>query len=89
VPTLAPSDNGAVVTLTAAIAPLSFTGTLNIAAGTGVITLGNAGPLGNYVITANAIDNCAASTQSPFNVAVGSDLFFSNGFETPLPLQLP
>lgn len=78
-PSAAPSDNGSVSTLTAT-ASAGYTGTLSGNTGTGVITVGNAGPAGSYTVTVTATDNCGASSNRPFTLAVG-DALFANGFE--------
>ena len=69
-PSVAPSDNGSVATLTAT-AP-GFTGTLSGNASTGVITISNAGlgSLTPYVITVTATDNCGLISTRIFNLNV-------------------
>lgn len=63
-PTANPSDNGSISTQT--IAAPGFSGTLAVNTSTGVITMGNAGPIGNYNVTVTATDNCGASTSTTF-----------------------
>ncbi|MBX7222871.1 MAG: hypothetical protein K1Y36_23180 [Blastocatellia bacterium] len=67
-PSAAPTDNGSVVSLTAA-AP-GFTGTLTGNAGTGVVTASNAGPAGTFTCTVTATDNCGATSTATFTITV-------------------
>ena len=69
-PSVAPSDNGNIATLTAT-AP-GFTGTLSGNTTTGVITISNAGPgsLTPYVVTVIATDNCGLTSTRTFNLNV-------------------
>jgi hypothetical protein len=78
-PSAAPTDNGSVDTLTAS-ASAGFTGTLAGNTSSGVVTVGNAGPAGSYTVTVTATDNCGASANRQFTLAVG-DALFANGFE--------
>jgi uncharacterized repeat protein (TIGR01451 family) len=67
-PDAAPTDNGAVMTLTAT-AP-GFSGTFSGNPSTGVITISNAGPTGSFTVTVTATDNCVAMTQRTFSLQV-------------------
>lgn len=78
-PSLVPSDNGSISTLTAAASPPAFTGTLNTTLATGVVAVGNVGPLGSYTVTVTATDNCAATSTRTFTLGAG-DLIFRDGF---------
>src|SRR5205085_5522377 len=69
-PSAAPSDNGSVVSLTAS-AP-GFTGTFSGNTSTGVITITNANPPGNYTVTVTATDNCSATTTRTFTLNVNT-----------------
>ncbi len=69
-PSTAPTDNGTVASL-AASAP-GFTGTFNGTPATGVITVANAGPAGNYTVTVTATDNCGAAATTTFTLAVNT-----------------
>ncbi len=69
-PNAAPSDNGAIASITA-IAP-GFTGTLTVNRATGAITITNANPPGNYTVTVTATDNCGAQTTRTFMLTVNS-----------------
>lgn len=80
VPTAEPADNGSVMSLTAS-AP-GFTGSLVGNPVTGVIAIGNAGPVSAtpYGVTVTATDNCGATSVRSFNLTV-IEFIFSNGFE--------
>jgi uncharacterized protein (TIGR03437 family) len=64
-----PSDNGSVVNLTVG-ASQGFGGSLGIDAATGVVTISNARPAGEYIITVTAIDNCGANAAATFPLLV-------------------
>jgi hypothetical protein len=66
-PASAPGDNGSTV-LTVAAVP-SFSGTLSVSP-SGVVSVGNAGPAGNYTVTVTSTDNCGATATSAFTLAV-------------------
>jgi CSLREA domain-containing protein/uncharacterized repeat protein (TIGR01451 family) len=67
-PSAAPTDNGTVASLTAS-AP-AFTGTFAGNPATGVITITNAGPVGNYTVTVTATDNCGTQATTTFPLQV-------------------
>ncbi|MDX2042869.1 MAG: putative Ig domain-containing protein [Acidobacteriota bacterium] len=69
-PNVAPSDNGAIASITA-IAP-GFSGMLTGNPATGAITITNANPPGNYTVTVTATDNCGAMTNRSFTLTVNS-----------------
>ena len=69
-PSVVPSDNGSVVTLTAS-AP-GFTGTLVGNPATGTITVTNVNSPGNYTVNVTATDNCGARTNRTFTLSVTS-----------------
>ena len=69
-PTLPPSDNGTIISMTAT-AP-GFAGTVSIDQVTGVVTIANAGPPGNYTISVTATDNCAAMASRTFTLVVNA-----------------
>ncbi|HWQ31513.1 MAG TPA: FG-GAP-like repeat-containing protein [Blastocatellia bacterium] len=75
-PTSPPTDNGTVTSLTAA-AP-GFTGSFSASSSTGVITISNAGPVGNYIVTITATDNCGATASTSFALTVGAPPVISN-----------
>jgi len=66
-PSVAPSDNSSISSITAA-AP-GFTGTLAVNAA-GVVSITNAGPAGNFSITVTATDNCGAQSSRSFSLTV-------------------
>ncbi len=57
-------DNGSIKSLTAS-AP-NFTGTFIVNASTGVVSIGNAGPVGQFIVTIMATDNCEAPSAAQF-----------------------
>ncbi len=71
-PTAAPTDNGTIASVTAAAAPNTFTGTFSGNTTTGAVTISNASPSGNYTITVTLTDNCGATTQKTFTLAVNA-----------------
>jgi len=62
------SDNGSIQRITAA-AP-NFTGTFSVNLTTGVISIGKAGPVGQYTVTVTGVDNCGATATTQFNLNV-------------------
>ncbi|MGH9841961.1 MAG: putative Ig domain-containing protein [Blastocatellia bacterium] len=68
-PSVAPSDNGSIVSLTAS-AP-GFTGTLSVNAA-GVVSISNANPTGPFTVTVTATDNCGASSTASFSLTVSA-----------------
>jgi CSLREA domain-containing protein len=68
-PSVAPSDNGSIASLTAN-AP-GFTGTLSVNAA-GVVSIANAGPAGPFTVTVTATDNCGASSMASFTLTVNA-----------------
>jgi hypothetical protein len=81
VPTTPPDDNASVASFVVGIQPNSFTGTLLPEPSTGIITILNAGPEGDYMITATVTDNCGAITEREVELRVLGDTIFVNGFE--------
>ena len=69
-PSVAPSDNGSVASLTAS-AP-GFTGTLAGNPATGVISVTNANPTGSFTVTVTATDNCGATSTATFTLTVNA-----------------
>lgn len=80
-PSAAPSDNGTVSSISVSSTPGSFTGSLSANSSTGVVSIGNAGPVGPYTITVTAVDNCSLTSTRNFSLAVNGDAVFANGFE--------
>ncbi len=69
-PNAVPSDNVAVVSLTAS-AP-GFTGTFAGNTASGVITVTGATPAGSYTVTVTATDNCGATATRTFTLIVNT-----------------
>jgi hypothetical protein len=69
-PSVAPTDNGTISSLTGS-AP-GFTGTFSGNPLTGVITVTNAGPAGSYSVTVSATDNCGATSTTTFTLNVNA-----------------
>jgi hypothetical protein len=55
-PNAAPADNGTITSIVAATS--NFTGTFSVNPASGVVTVNNAGPAGEYFVYVNATDNC-------------------------------
>lgn len=68
-PSFAPSDNGTITSLLATVAG-DFTGSISVNPATGVVTLSNVRPAGNYTATVTATDNCNAVTTVSFPFTV-------------------
>ncbi len=73
-PSVAPSDNGTITSLTAA-AP-GFTGSFSGNTTTGVISITNAAPEGMYTVTITATDNCGTTATTTFQLTVSSSLAY-------------
>jgi hypothetical protein len=67
-PSVPPSDNGSIASLTAS-AP-GFAGTLTGNPTTGVITITGANPAGSYTVTVTATDNCGVTATRTFTLNV-------------------
>lgn len=67
-PSTTPSDDGSINSITALA--LGFTGSIGVNQTTGVVTISNAGPPGNYTVTVMATDDCSASSQQTFTLSV-------------------
>ena len=70
-PNAAPADNGTIATVTATVAPNTFTGTFSGNTTTGAVTITNATPPGTYTVTVTVTDNSGAATQKTFTLTVG------------------
>ncbi len=64
-----PTDNGSIANLSVG-ASQGFGGSLSIDPATGVVTISNARPAGQYVITVTAVDNCGANAAATFPLLV-------------------
>ena len=84
-PIVQPSDNGTITSISAA-AP-GFAGSLNADTASGVIAIGQAGPLGTYAVTVRVTDNCGEFSETVFRVEVvkAADLAVAIG-DTPDPV---
>ncbi|MDQ3013016.1 MAG: cadherin repeat domain-containing protein, partial [Acidobacteriota bacterium] len=71
-PSASPTDNGTISSITAS-AP-GFTGSFSVNPTTGVVTISNAGPGGNYTVTVTATDNCSAASTTTFTLTVDNSL---------------
>lgn len=73
-PTIKPTDNGSIKSITATAQ--NFTGTFSANPTTGNITVTNPGPMGEYTVNVTVEDNCGAKaiTQFKLNVAFAPDL---------------
>ena len=81
-PATGPSDNGSVPTILLQ-SQGTYSGTISVDNGTGVVTLSNAAPIGTHAITIRASDNCNSNTDATFDVTVQGSALFSDGFEGP------
>lgn len=70
-PATGPTDNGSIANITVG-ASGAYTGTVAVSPTTGVVTIGNAGPMGPHTITVTATDNCGTQTVTAFTLTVGS-----------------
>ncbi len=66
--TPAASPSGAISSITAS-AP-GFTGSFSVNPISGVVTINNAGPFGNYTVTVMVTDNCGATATKTFTLSV-------------------
>jgi hypothetical protein len=77
-PTVAPSDNGSISS--SSVSAPGFTGTLSVNAA-GVVSIGTAGPAGNYVVTVTLTDDCGLQTTRMFNLSVTTQFNFVGFFQ--------
>ncbi len=68
-PATGPSDNGTLSSI-AVQSQGSYTGTISVNNGTGIISLSGAKPSGQHTITIRATDNCGAPTDTAFTLNV-------------------
>jgi hypothetical protein len=76
-PSIAPSDNGKIVSISAS-AP-GFTGSFAADPLTGVISIKNAGPTGSYTVSVVSADNCGATSTQTFQLVVSKRRKGENG----------
>ncbi|MGH9846379.1 MAG: LamG-like jellyroll fold domain-containing protein, partial [Blastocatellia bacterium] len=67
-PTAPPADNGSITAVTAAAE--GFMGTISLNPATGVVSIGNARPAGNYTVSVRATDNCGATSTTTFPLVI-------------------
>jgi hypothetical protein len=70
-PATGPSDNGSVSTI-AVQSTGTYTGTISVDSGTGIVSISNAAPGGSHTITIRATDNCGAITDTTFTLTVAA-----------------
>lgn len=70
-PSAAPADNGSIASVTAA-GSSGFLGTFMTNAATGAVTVLNAAPAGMHTVTVTVTDNCNATAQRTFILAVNT-----------------
>ncbi len=78
-PVTGPSDNGSIASLVV-LSQGAFGGGISVA-GTGIVSLANAAPVGAHTITIRATDNCGSTRDATFTLNVASPTLFINGFE--------
>ncbi|MFA5683362.1 MAG: hypothetical protein WCZ65_00660 [Lysobacteraceae bacterium] len=84
-PASGPADNGSISSL-AVQSSGTFTGSVAVNTGSGIVNLNNAAPTGTHTITIRATDNCNAIRNASFQVSVtgggsAGNLIFRDGFE--------
>ncbi len=70
-PSSGPADNGSITAIAVQSAG-TYTGSVSVNPSSGVITLGNAQPVGTHTITIRATDNCGATTDASFALTVNA-----------------
>ncbi len=68
-PASGPGDNGSISSIVL-LSQGAYTGTINVNNTTGVVALSNATPAGSHTVTLRATDNCGATTDAVFTLAV-------------------
>jgi CSLREA domain-containing protein len=68
-PATGPSDNGTVASIVLQ-SPGTYTGTISVNNGTGVVSISNASPMGSHTITIRATDNCGLTKDATFTLNV-------------------
>jgi hypothetical protein len=68
-PATGPSDNGSVSTIVVQSTG-TYTGTISVDNVTGIVSIGNAAPIGSHTITIRATDNCGTTTDATFTLNV-------------------
>jgi FG-GAP-like repeat len=70
-PSIAPTDNGSIARMFVA-APPGFKGTVTVNPTNAAVTINNAGPAGNYLISVDIVDNCGAGLTRTFRLTVNA-----------------
>ncbi|MBV9215462.1 MAG: PD40 domain-containing protein, partial [Acidobacteria bacterium] len=70
-PSIAPTDNGSVQSITLLNAG-TYTGGISVNNATGLISLSNAGPAGTHTVVIRATDNCGLTNDASFQVTVNN-----------------
>ncbi len=70
-PATGPSDNGTVNSIVLQ-SQGTYTGTIGVNTGTGLVSISNAAPVGTHTITIRATDNCGAFTDAQFTLTVNA-----------------
>jgi hypothetical protein len=78
-PATGPADNGSIASLVV-LSQGAYGGGISVA-GSGIVSLTNASPLGAHTITIRATDNCGSSRDATFTLNVAAATVFVNGFE--------
>jgi uncharacterized protein (TIGR03437 family) len=73
-PVNGPADNGAVASVAVqSISPNVFTGTISVS-NTGVVSISNASPAGDFTVTIAVTDNCNTTSTASFNLSVSRNV---------------
>jgi hypothetical protein len=78
-PATGPTDNGSIASLVV-LSQGAYGGGISVA-GSGIVSLTNAAPVGVHTITIRATDNCGSSRDATFTLNVSAATVFINGFE--------
>jgi uncharacterized protein (TIGR03437 family) len=70
-PNAAPADNGSVASVTASVSA-GFTGTVSVNPATGIVSIGNAAPVGTFTVTVTATDDCGLQATTSFTLSVAA-----------------
>ena len=81
VPSAPPSDTSPIQSVNVQIDPSGYTGSLSVAAATGVVSLANVGPVSNFTVSLFVRDTCNAVGTASFTLSIDSDRLLADGFE--------
>lgn len=68
-PSTGPSDSGAITGIVVQTVG-TYTGTISVDSGSGIVSISNAAPVGSHTITIRATDNCGLTTDTSFTLNV-------------------